>query len=194
MGGGDTAMEEASFLTNLPPKSILFTAEINFSLQTYARAREAEPKIECLMNSNVTELQYDSNGLNGIVITNLLTGENKIHKTDGLFWRSATPLTRNFCKDNCPDEKGFIKTLNGTPETGIPGVFAAGDVQDSYYRQAITAAGSGCEAAIRVERYLANRLPSLTCKSVIYSTKIQQLSSTFPTRPPLTKPLLSCKI
>ena len=85
MGGGDTAMEEASFLTNLPPKSILFTAEINFSLQTYARTREAEPKIECLMNSNVTELQYDSNGLNGIVITNLLTGENKIHKTDGLF-------------------------------------------------------------------------------------------------------------
>ncbi len=157
VGGGDTAMEEASFLTKFASKIYLVHRRDQFRASRPMQERvKQNPKIECLMNSNVTELQYDSNGLNGIVITNLLTGENKIHKTDGLFLAIGhTPNTQFLQGQLALDEKGFIKTLNGTPETGIPGVFAAGDVQDSYYRQAITAAGSGCEAAIRVERYLA---------------------------------------
>ncbi|HAZ13320.1 MAG: thioredoxin-disulfide reductase [Bdellovibrionales bacterium GWA2_49_15] len=157
VGGGDTAMEEATFLTKFASKVYLVHRRDQFRASKPMQDRvKQNPKIECLMNCTVSELKYDSNGLNGIVITHLITGDSKVHQTDGLFLAIGhTPNTHFLQGQLSLDEKGFIKTINGSPETEIPGVFAAGDVQDSYYRQAITAAGSGCQAAIRAERYLS---------------------------------------
>ncbi len=159
VGGGDTAMEEATFLTKFASKVYLVHRRDQFRASKPMQDRVLKnPKIECVLNSTVSELISDSQGLNGVVITNLLTGESKLHKTDGLFMAIGhSPNTRFLQGHVALDEKGFIKTLHGTPETEIPGVFAAGDVQDSYYRQAITAAGSGCQAALRAERYLVEQ-------------------------------------
>ncbi|MBI2520296.1 MAG: thioredoxin-disulfide reductase [Bdellovibrio sp.] len=157
VGGGDTAMEEATFLTKFASKVYLVHRRNQFRASRAMQERlKKNPKIECLMNTTVTELKYDQNGLTAIMLTNLLTQESTLHKTDGLFMAIGhTPNTRFLQGQLALDDQGFIKTVNGTPETDIPGIFAAGDVQDSYYRQAITAAGSGCQAAIRAERYLS---------------------------------------
>ena len=113
------------------------------------------PKIEFVWNTEVEEILHDETGVTGIRVVNTKTGEKSERKTDGLFMGIGhTPNTKFLDGQIKTDDHGFIETNGGHPDTNIPGVFACGDVQDSYYRQAISAAGSGCMAAIRAERYL----------------------------------------
>lgn len=155
VGGGDTAMEDATFITKFAKKVYLVhrkdTLRASKSMQERAFNN---PKIEFLWDSVVTEIKSNQNGVTGVVVENLKTGKKEERLTDGLFYAIGHNPNTSFLKGQLTlDEHGFIKTKNG-PETNIPGVFACGDVQDSYYRQAITAAGSGCQAAIKAERFL----------------------------------------
>lgn len=155
VGGGDTAMEEANFLTKFASKVYVIHRRDTLRASKVMQERaQNNPKIEFLFNSETEELLFDQSGLTGIKLKNLETGKVEERKTDGFFLAIGhTPNTSFLNKQVTVDSHGFIKTQNG-PDTNIPGVFACGDVQDSYYRQAITAAGSGCMAAIRAERYL----------------------------------------
>ena len=115
------------------------------------------PKIEFVWNSEVVEILDDHSGVTGIKVKNLVTNEITERKTDGLFYAIGHTPNTGFLKGQLTlDEHGFLKTHNG-PETNIEGVFACGDVQDSYYRQAITAAGSGCQAAMKAERWIESQ-------------------------------------
>lgn len=156
VGGGDTAMEEADFLTKFASK--VFVVHRRDSLRASKAMQERvfnNPKIEFVWDSHVVEIVADKSGVTDIVVENLKTNEKQKRKTDGLFLAVGHQPNTSFLKGQVTlDEQGFIKTING-PETNIPGVFACGDVQDPYYRQAISAAGSGCQAALKAERYLA---------------------------------------
>ncbi len=155
VGGGDTAMEDATFITKFAKKVYIVHRKdsLRASKPMQDRAFKNE-KIEFLWDSVVTEIKSNAGGVNGIVVENLKTGKKEERQTDGLFYAIGHTPNTAFLKGQIDcDDHGFIKTKNG-PETNIPGVFACGDVQDSYYRQAITAAGSGCQAAIKAERFL----------------------------------------
>lgn len=155
VGGGDTAMEDATFITKFAKK--VYIVHRKDSLRASKPMQERafnNPKIEFLWDSQVTEIASNTGGVCGITVENLKTGEKQNRDTDGLFYAIGHQPNTGFLKGQITlDDHGFIKTING-PETNIPGVFACGDVQDSYYRQAITAAGSGCQAAIKAERFL----------------------------------------
>lgn len=155
VGGGDTAMEDATFITKFAKK--VYIVHRKDSLRASKPMQDKafnNPKIEFLWDSVVTEIKSNESGVCGIVVENLKTGEKQNRDTDGLFYAIGHNPNTAFLKGQLElDEHGFINTKNG-PETNIPGVFACGDVQDSYYRQAITAAGSGCQAAIKAERFL----------------------------------------
>ena len=155
VGGGDTAMEEASFLTKFAKKVYIIhrrdTLRASKVMQDRAIANE---KIEILYNTETTEILFDDTGVTGIKVKNTQTGEETTRDTDGFFLGIGhSPNTAFLDGQINLDDHGFINTSDG-PDTNVAGVFACGDVQDSYYRQAITAAGSGCMAAIRAERYL----------------------------------------
>ncbi len=155
VGGGDTAMEDATFITKFAKKVTIIHRKdsLRASKPMIERAMN-NPKIEFLWDSVVTEIKNDQGGVNGITVENLKTGKKEDRATDGLFYAIGHTPNTSFLKGQLNlDDHGFINTKNG-PETNIPGVFACGDVQDSYYRQAITAAGSGCQAAIKAERFL----------------------------------------
>jgi thioredoxin reductase (NADPH) len=156
VGGGDTAMEEAMFLSKFASEVILLHRRDSFraSKPMIDRVLQNE-KIKIIYNTTVTEILHDASGVHGIRVKNVVTNETSERKTDGLFMAIGHTPNTSFLEGaiDC-DHHGFIKTELGVC-TNIPGVFACGDVQDSYYRQAITAAGSGCQAAIRVERYLS---------------------------------------
>jgi thioredoxin reductase (NADPH) len=155
VGGGDTAMEDATFITKFAKK--VYIVHRKDSLRASKPMQERafnNPKIEFLWDSAVTEIHSNDSGVNGITVENLKTGLKQNRETDGLFYAIGHHPNTGFLKGQITlDEHGFIKTHSG-PETNIPGAFACGDVQDSYYRQAITAAGSGCQAAIKAERFL----------------------------------------
>ncbi|MFA5584443.1 MAG: thioredoxin-disulfide reductase [Bacteriovoracaceae bacterium] len=155
VGGGDTAMEDATFITKFAKKVYIVHRKDTLRASKPMQDRAFNnPKIEFIWDSVVTEIKSDAGGVTGIVVENLKTGEKQERLTDGLFYGIGHTPNTAFLKGQITlDEHGFIKTVNG-PETNIPGVFACGDVQDSYYRQAITAAGSGCQAAIKAERFL----------------------------------------
>lgn len=155
VGGGDTAMEDATFLTKFASKVYIVHRRDTLRASKPMQERAFKnPKIEFVWDSAPIEILHDQNGVNGIVVENLKTGAKETRKTDGLFYGIGhTPNTKFLNGQITLDEHGFILTKNG-PETNIPGVFACGDVQDSYYRQAISAAGSGCQAAIKAERFL----------------------------------------
>lgn len=155
VGGGDTAMEDATFITKFAKKVYLVHRKDTLRASKPMQERAFNnPKIEFLWDSVVTEIKSDTGGVNGIVVENLKTGAKEDRATDGLFYAIGHTPNTSFLKGQIDlDDHGFINTKNG-PDTNIPGVFACGDVQDSYYRQAITAAGSGCQAAIRAERFL----------------------------------------
>jgi thioredoxin reductase (NADPH) len=155
VGGGDTAMEDASFITKFASKVYLVHRSDTLRASKPMQERvKKNPKIEILWNSAVTEIKHDQTGVTGIVVTNTKTGDKEERVTDGLFYAIGhTPNTKFLNGQLKTDDHGFLITHNG-PETNIPGVFACGDVQDSYYRQAITAAGSGCQAALKAERFL----------------------------------------
>ena len=155
VGGGDTAMEDATFITKFAKKVYIVHRKDTLRASKPMQERAFNnPKIEFVWDSVVTEIKFNDAGVNGIVVENLKTGEKQTRDTDGLFYGIGHTPNTSFLRGQLEtDEAGFLKTKNG-PETNIPGVFACGDVQDSYYRQAITAAGSGCQAAIKAERFL----------------------------------------
>ncbi len=155
VGGGDTAMEDATFITKFAKKVYIVHRKDTLRASKPMQDRAFKnPKIEFLWDSAVTEIKSNESGVCGITVENLKTGAKDERQTDGLFYAIGHQPNTSFLKGQITlDDHGFIKTQNG-PETNIPGVFACGDVQDSYYRQAITAAGSGCQAAIKAERFL----------------------------------------
>ncbi len=156
VGGGDSAMEEALFLTKFATKVTVIhrRAELRASKIMQKRAQENR-KISFIWESTVVDVMDPAkNRVTGLKLKNLKTDRVSDFRTDGLFMAIGhDPNTEIFRSHVDLDEKGYIKTREGT-RTNIPGVFAAGDVQDHVYRQAITAAGSGCMAAIDAERWL----------------------------------------
>ena len=157
VGGGDTAMEEANFLTKFASKVYIVHRRDTLRASKPMQQRAFDnPKIEFVWDTGVEEILFDQSGVTGIKVKNLKTNEITERKTDGFFLGIGHTPNTSFLKGQIElDEHHFIKTKNGTPETNIPGIFACGDVQDNYYRQAISAAGSGCMAAIRAERFLS---------------------------------------
>ncbi len=160
VGGGDTALEEAIFLTRFAAKVTVIHRrdELRASKIMQDRAR-ANPKIEFLWNSIVVDVLDPALGkVTGLRVANVKTGEERVLPFDSLFVAIGhKPNTMLFEDQLVMNARGYIKVEPGTPRTSVLGVFAAGDVADDYYRQAVTAAGSGCMAAIDVERWLAAR-------------------------------------
>jgi thioredoxin reductase (NADPH) len=156
IGGGDSAMEEAIYLTKFASKVTVVHRRDSLRASKIMQDKAfANPKIEFIWDSEVAEVKDLARGeVTGIVVRNLKTGHLSEVPLDGVFIAIGhTPNTSLFEGQLELDANGYILTNHGT-RTNIPGVFAAGDVQDHIYRQAITAAGSGCMAAIDAERYL----------------------------------------
>jgi thioredoxin reductase (NADPH) len=158
VGGGDSAMEEAMFLTRFAESVTIVHRREAFRASKIMQERAlANPKISVVWNSAVDEIYgVDVGHVTGVRLKDTVTGEMRDMSIDGVFASIGhEPNTSLFRGVIDLDEAGYIKTLPGTSKTNISGVFAAGDVQDPHYRQAITAAGSGCMAALDAEKYLA---------------------------------------
>lgn len=156
VGGGDSALEEANFLTRFASKVTLVhrREELRASKIMQDRAR-ANEKIEWALNRTPQEVIADETGVKGIKVLNNETGEEETITVSGVFVAIGHHPNTGFLGGNITtDPNGYIVTTPGTSETNIQGVFACGDVQDTRYRQAITAAGSGCMAAMDAEKYI----------------------------------------
>jgi thioredoxin reductase (NADPH) len=157
VGGGDTAMEEALFLTKYATKVTVIHRRQELRASKIMQARAfANPKITFLWNTVVEEVYGErETGVTGLRLRNLKTDEVFDYKCDGLFVAIGhQPNTSLFVGQLELNPQGYILTKPGSTHTSVPGVFAAGDVQDFTYRQAVTAAGTGCMAAIDAERWL----------------------------------------
>jgi len=155
VGGGDSAVEEATFLTKFASKVILIHRRDSLRASKIMQDRALNnPKIEMMWNTVVEDLLGESK-LEGAVVRNVVTGETSTLPVTGLFvaigHRPNTDLFKGVLE---MEDNGYLVTQPGSSYTNVPGVFACGDVQDHTYRQAITAAGSGCMAAIDCERWL----------------------------------------
>jgi thioredoxin reductase (NADPH) len=159
VGGGDTAMEEADFLTKFADKVTVVHRrdELRASKAMQTRAK-SNPKIAWLFDSVVEKiLGGPGEGVTGAMVRNVKTDEVSEVAAGGIFMAIGhTPNTAIFQDQVEMDEQGYLLTSDGTTATSVPGVFAAGDVADSRYRQAVTAAGSGCMSAIDAERFLSH--------------------------------------
>jgi thioredoxin reductase (NADPH) len=157
VGGGDTALEEALYLSTMAKSVTLIHRrdELRASKIMQERAKR-HPKIKFLWNQAVTEVLGVKEGtVTGLRLENTVTKEVSVHPTQGLFVAIGhIPNTQLFKGALALDDNGYIKTVPGSTATNIEGVYACGDVQDHVYRQAITAAGTGCMAAIEAERWL----------------------------------------
>ncbi|MEZ5426805.1 MAG: thioredoxin-disulfide reductase [Pyrinomonadaceae bacterium] len=157
VGGGDTAMEEALFLTRFATKVTIIHRRDEFRASRIMQDRVlANEKIEVLWNTEVREiLGTKEEGVTGVKILNNQTEEETHFPTQGVFVAIGHKPNTELFKDWLEmDDVGYLKTEGSSMRTNIPGVFASGDAQDSYYRQAVTAAGTGCMAAIDAERFL----------------------------------------
>jgi thioredoxin reductase (NADPH) len=164
VGGGDTAMDEATFLTRFATKVTLIHRREEFRASKIMQERViANEKIEILWNTEVREiLGTKEAGVTGIKIFNNKTNEESEFATEGVFIAIGhQPNTDLFKGILEMDETGYLKTEGRTMKTNIPGVFASGDAQDHYYRQAVTAAGTGCMAAIDAERFLVENVEEI---------------------------------
>ncbi|MFN3696223.1 MAG: thioredoxin-disulfide reductase [Pseudobdellovibrio sp.] len=156
VGGGDTAMEEANFLTRFASKVYIIHRSDAFKASKIMLERaQKNPKIEFITHAAVDEVLGDGKSMNAIKLKSTKTNETWTKSLQGLFIAIGhQPNTKLFNGLITTNDVGYIQTVPGTSKTNIEGVFAAGDVQDPIYRQAITAAGSGCMAAIDCERWL----------------------------------------
>ncbi|WP_211748718.1 thioredoxin-disulfide reductase [Paenibacillus sp. Marseille-Q4541] len=156
VGGGDSAMEEANFLTRFASSVTIVHRrnELRASKIMQDRAKENE-KIKWALNRSPIEVVVDDKGVTGLKVHNNETNQDELVEADGVFVAIGhTPNTAFLQNQITLDAGGYIACNPGTTETNIPGVFACGDVQDTKYRQAITAAGSGCMAAMDCEKFL----------------------------------------
>ncbi|MDR1763440.1 MAG: thioredoxin-disulfide reductase [Dysgonamonadaceae bacterium] len=161
VGGGDSACEEAIYLAGLASKVYLIVRKDYLRASKIMQERALNhPKIEVLFNTNTLGL-FGENGVEGAHLVRFMGQPNEEKfdiAIDGFFLAIGHKPNSDIFRDYLElDEAGYIKTVPGAPKTNLPGVFAAGDVADPDYKQAITAAGSGCKAAIEAERYLAYR-------------------------------------
>jgi thioredoxin reductase (NADPH) len=155
VGGGDSAAEEATYLSKLCPKVTVLVRKDHFKASKIMVDRVMNtPNIEVLFNTETVEVLGEKT-VTGVRVKNNETGEESVVKAEGFFVAIGhKPNTDIFKGQLDMDETGYLITKPGTATTNIPGVFATGDAQDRIYRQAITAAGSGCKGALEAERYL----------------------------------------
>lgn len=159
VGGGDSAMEESTFLTKFAAKVTVIHRRDQFRASKIMQKKaQANSKIEFLLNTTVTEvLGTPENGITGLQLKNTANGSTSQMPIEGLFLAIGHVPNTDFLDGQVTlDKKGYIITHDGT-KTSVEGVFACGDVQDHMYRQAVTAAGSGCMAAIDAERYIESQ-------------------------------------
>nr|WSW49350.1 thioredoxin-disulfide reductase [Streptomyces sp. NBC_01001] len=157
VGGGDTAMEEATFLTRFARSvTIVHRRSTLRASQVMQNRAFSDGKISFLFDSEITELEDKDGKLSGLTVRNVITEESQPLDVTGLFIAIGhDPRTELFTEQLDLDAEGYLKVQSPSTRTSLPGVFAAGDVVDHTYRQAITAAGTGCAAALDAERYLA---------------------------------------
>ena len=159
VGGGNTAVEEALFLTNFASDVVLIHRRDTLRAdKTNQQRLERNPKIRVLWNSTVEEVLGDANPkvVTGVRVKNHKTGAVDILPRDGLFVAIGhSPATEIFRGQLDMDDEGYLRTAPDSTRTSVPGVFAAGDVKDKVFRQAVTAAGMGCMAALEAEKFLA---------------------------------------
>ena len=161
VGGGDSAMEEATYLANLCEEVYLLHRRDTFRASSIMLERAKQHnKIKFMVPYGVSEALSDQSGLTGIKIRNLENDKEENLAVDGLFMAIGHKPNSDFCREALEtDETGYVLTRNYT-ETNVPGVFAAGDIADSYFRQAVTAAGFGCQAAMQAMRWLEEQAVS----------------------------------
>jgi thioredoxin reductase (NADPH) len=156
VGGGDSAMEEANFLTRFASEVRIVhrRSELRASQIMQDRARK-NPKIVWSLNEAPSEVVAGERGVTGLKVRNQSNGQEEIYETDGIFVAVGHHPNTGFLGGQLQtDEQGYLVVSPGTANTNIPGIFACGDVQDHKYRQAITSAGSGCMAALDCEKFL----------------------------------------
>jgi len=156
IGGGDSAMEEANFLTKFASKVYIVHRRDEFRASAIMQARAREnPKVEMLLSHKVVAVE-GGNSVEQVRVQDLKAGGERALPAAGLFFAIGHVPNTGFLGGQIKtDEQGYILTVPGTTQTNVPGVFAAGDCQDKKYRQAITAAGTGCMAALEAEHFLA---------------------------------------
>ncbi|MCY0937588.1 thioredoxin-disulfide reductase [Streptomyces sp. H34-S4] len=157
VGGGDTAMEEATFLTRFARSVTIVHRRSTLRASKVMQNRAfADDKISFAFDSEITEIKESDTKLSGVVLRDTFTGKTRDLEVTGLFIAIGhDPRTELFTGQLDLNDEAYIKVESPSTRTGLPGVFAAGDVVDHTYRQAITAAGTGCAAALDAERYLA---------------------------------------
>ena len=156
VGAGDSAAEEATYLANLCTKVHLIVRRGEMRASKIMQQRVIKtPNIQIHWNTETDEILGDDNGVTGVRVINNQTGEKNILSIQGFFLAIGhQPNTGIFKKYIDMDETGYIKVIPGTTKTNVPGVFAVGDAADKVYRQAITAAGTGCMGALDAEKFL----------------------------------------
>ncbi|NOU02828.1 MAG: thioredoxin-disulfide reductase [Novosphingobium sp.] len=159
IGGGNTAVEEALYLTNHSQDVTLIHRRDSLRAEKILQDRlQAHPNIKVLWNKAVDHFVGGDTGLTGVALKDTVTGEMSVEPTDGAFVAIGHAPSTELFKDKLEvDAGGYLIVQPGTPKTAIPGVFACGDVMDHTYRQAVTAAGTGCMAALDAERFVAER-------------------------------------